>query len=244
MGAIFKKEIKTLFLTPIGWVVIALYNCLAGIMFVFTVLNNQTSDVKSFFGSLILIILMSVSVLSMKFFSEERKTKTDQLLLTSPVSLSGIVLGKFFAAMIVYMSALLVSIIYIIIIAILGTPEMGVVFGNYLGLTLVGGALIAVGLFISSLTQSQVISAVLTFSIFIVMLLSGALVDMIKNLIVGMNETLKTIITSIADTFAIYDKFTQFTSGMLDISAIVYYLSMIAIFLFLTVRVLEKRRWS
>lgn len=244
MGAILKKELKLLFLTPLGYVVIAIFNFLSALMFYFTTLDQNTSDTTGFFNNLIVIIIVVVAILTMKIFSEERRSKTDQLLLTSPVSLTEIVFGKFFAGLIVYVCALLVSIIFIIILGFLGPLEIGVIIGNYLGLILLGAALIAVGIFVSSLTQSQIVSAVITFVAFFLMLLSSTIVQNIRAASVSLNKIFEMIITSFFSIIAIYDKYSEFSRGMLDISAIIYYITFALLFLFLTIRVLEKRRWS
>lgn len=251
MGAIYKKEIRSMFLSPIAYVVISSFLVLAAIVFRFSNFTtdqngalNPTSDMTGFFSNITIFISIIIAILSMRFFSEEKRTKTDQLLLTSPVSLYDIVIGKFLAGITVYAAALAASFIFIFIIMIYGTPQWGIILGSYLGLLLMGGALIAIGIFISSLTESQVISAVATFGVLFIMIFYPALANSLLQSFINVNSTIMFLINGTLQILAIYDKYQQFAEGMLDVTAIVYYLSIIAVFLFLTARVLEKRRWK
>ncbi len=244
MIAILKKELRSMFLSPLAYVVIGGFTFLSAFSFLSATLASMTSDVTAFFSSLVLWIIIVVAILSMKIFSDEKKAKTDQLLLTSPVSLTQIVLGKFFASYIVYLISMAITFIYMLIVVIFGSLEWGIVFSNYLGLFLLGAAVVSIGVFISSLTESALVSALLTLIILFVSYLASSFAYIITSYTTGLPEIIVSIISSIIGVLAIFDKYNTFASGMIDFTAIAYYLSVTTIFLFLTVRVFEKRRWS
>jgi len=244
MIAILKKELRSMFLSPLAYVVIGGFTFLSAFSFLSSTLASMTSDVTSFFSSLVLWIIIIVAILSMKIFSDEKKSKTDQLLLTSPVSLTQIVLGKFLASYIVYLISMAITFIYMLIVVIFGQLEWGIVFANYLGLFLLGAAVVSIGVFVSSLTESALVCALLTLIILFLSYLASSFAYVIVSFTTGLPEIIVSGISSFIGVLAIFDKYNTFASGMLDFTAIVYYLSITAIFLFLTVRVFEKRRWS
>ena len=170
----------------------------------------------------------------MRTISEEKRSKTDQCLLTAPVSLTSIVLGKFFAAFLVYMLGVAITGILAVVVSAFGTPDWNVIIGNILALSLLGGAFIAIGIFCSSFTENQVVSAVSSF----IALIAVSYLSVIGNLIP--NETAEKIISKISFS----ERYFSFTYGVFDFSNVIFFISAAAAFLFLTVRVLEKRRWS
>ena len=163
MLAIFKREIRTYFLTPIGYIYMGLFLLLTGIFYFFGNIFSQNSHYVGFLGSILLIYLFAVPILTMRLFSEEWKQKTDQLLLTSPVSVTGIVCGKFLAALAVYCGTLLVTVLYAVVIAIFGDLQTWETLGSYIGFLFLGASYISVGLFISSITENQLTAALITF---------------------------------------------------------------------------------
>ena len=170
----------------------------------------------------------------MRLMSEEKKQKTDQLLLTSPESLSGLVYGKFLAAFCIYALGIAVTVIYSVVLAFYATPEWAVVAGNILGALLLGFATIAIGIFISSLTENQMIAAIGTFAVMLFIYFLEIFAGLVK-----VKFIMKALI-SISFTA----RYAEFTSGVLNLSNVLYFVSIGVIFNFLTVRVLEKRRWS
>ncbi|MEG0770572.1 MAG: ABC transporter permease [Clostridia bacterium] len=244
MFAILKKELRSMFSSPLAYTIIGGFTFLSAIMFVFNVLLSNTSNTMYFFSSLLIIVMIVVAILSMKFFSEERKNKTDQLLLTSPISLTSIVVGKFLSGLVVFICAIATSLLFLITVSFMGEIDWGVALGNYLGIILLGAALISIGMYISSLTQSQLVSAIVTISVFLILMLFNSIISIVNQFMVSFPEIIRTGVTNFLNVFLIYDKYQQFSFGILDISAIFYYLSIIAVFLFLTIRVLEKRRWN
>lgn len=234
MQAIYKRELKSYFSSAIGYVVIATFVFFASVFFVSVNIMTDTPNMSGVFSNMMLVYVFIVPIITMRTFSEEKRQKTDQALLTAPVSLFGIVMGKFLAALTVYAIGMSCTVIFALIIGMSGTLDTWVVVGNFVGMLLLGAALISVGVFISSLTESQVISAIATIFILLLLFLLSNFASATSN------STFQAIITSIS----ISNRYQNFSIGIFDLSDTVFYLSMCAIFSFLTVRVLEKRRWS
>lgn len=235
MKAIFKRELKSYFTTPIGYVFLAIFLAVNGLLFsVATILAGADSYVQNYFSFLLLSFVLIIPILTMKVFAEERKTKTEQLLLTSPVSLFGIVMGKYLAAFSVFASGILVSCFNFILLYEYGSVETATLIGSVIIVLLIGGACIAVGVFVSSLTENQFVSCIITMAILLILVGTSILEGSVSA------TWLKTILSWIS----ILSRFTNFTYGIFDIPALIYYISLSSIFVFLTVRVLEKRRWN
>ena len=178
--------------------------------------------------------MMVIPILTMKSMSDEQKNKTDQALLTAPVSVTSIVLGKFIAAFIVYAIAMTGTLLPCVAISMFGSPSWGEVFGYYLGSLFYGAAMIAIGVFISSLTVSQVIAAIATFAVSIFILMMGQISNMVSG----------TFLAKIVEWLSFDSRYSYFTDGIFNISSAVFFLSVVAIFVFLTARRLESKRWS
>lgn len=241
MTAIFKKEFRSWFLSPMGYIVLFVFGLLSAALYMMTV---GTSDMTAYFNSLQMFVAFIVAVLCMKSFSEERKTKTEQLLLTSPVSLFGIVFGKFAASFAVYCLCLAETLPVVLIVGMAGSPDAGIIAASYLGYLLLGAALISIGVFFSSLTQNQIIAAIVTFLTFVGLMLSSALISVVINMMTSINRFVYVLLTALLYVIPLFDRYSEFAYGMINISTVFYYLSVSAVFLFLTARVLEKRRWS
>lgn len=234
MGAIYRRELKAYFTSPIGYIFIGVAALIFGVFFTIINLNYSISDVSTVFSNSTIIFMILIPILTMRLFSEERKLKTDQVLITAPVSITGIVLGKFFAAATMVLISLAVTVIYAIIVAIYGTLSIGMFFSLFLGFFLMCTSLASIGIFLSSLTENQVVAAVSTFGIFIVLYF-------VQNIASMFNSPL---LQKILGFFALFGQYQDFYSGLLGIGSILYYLSVCCIFVFLTIRVIEKRRWS
>lgn len=180
------------------------------------------------------IFMLVVPILTMRLMSDERRTKTDQLLLTSPVSLWSIVVGKFFAACTVFLLTLVLTGVYVIILSAYGSISFGEVFVNYLGFFMTGCCMIAVGLFISTQTESQVTAAIATFGAILLIYLMDSIVSVISINFIGV----------VLEWLSLFSRFSDFTNGILNISSTIYMITFSAVFLFLTVASVEKRRWS
>ena len=248
MFAIYKKELRSFFITPIGYIYTGAFLGLAALICCYTTLLSTSYDTTSYFTVMMFAMGILIPLLTMRLFAEEKKLRTEQLLLTAPVTITGMVLGKFLAALTVFGGSLLVSCInFIPIYSVADTeragqsyefyhigPVTGQLIGNLVGLLLIGAAFIALGTFISALTENQLAAAVITISIIALMLglgLINTLIDVYW-------------IRAVLSWISIYSRFGNFQNGLFDFAAILYYASICFIFVFLTVRVYEKRRWN
>ncbi len=234
MIAIFKREFSSYFASPVGYVVLAVFLFFSGMFFYVQSLYAGTSDMSGTFGNMFFILLFLIPLLTMRLLSEERRQKTDQALLTAPVSLFSITVGKFLSALAVYGICVSVFILQAIVISFAASPDWSVIIGNILGLLLLGAALISIGLFISSLTESMVIAAVAAFAVNIVLLL----IDVFKTMLSW------DWVQNILEFINFNSKYTNMTLGVFSLFDTIFFLSITALFLFLTVKMLEKRRWS
>ena len=234
MLVILKRELLAYFHTPMGAVYIAAYYLLTGFFFFNYNLYGNSSDMRSLFSVLFTITLFLVPLLTMRLMAEDRKMKTDQLLLMAPQSSAGIVSGKYFAALIVYLIGLSGVFAAALILAALGAPEWPVVAGNFTGLFLLGSSLISIGLFISALTENQVIAAIGAYCVgLLLMLLDGVAVIMSGSALSGVMKAL-----------SMRTRYEYFTLGLLGIDHVVYFASVSFFFVFLTANRFEKRRWA
>ena len=234
MFAIYKRELRAYFTTAVGYVFLAIIVALSAVAFSLTTILQATNDVTTYFTVLLFILMVALPVLTMKLFSEERKMRTEQLLLTAPVSISKIVSAKFFAAFTVFFGANLLCSLAYITLFVYSDPEGGIILGNIIAITLVGAAFIAVGFFVSSLTENQLAAAIGTFGILLAMLGVGMISAVIPWYPVRY----------VLGWFSILTRYSNFTNGFFDFAALFYYASVCFIFLFLTCRVLERRRYS
>ena len=236
MFAIFKREFKAYFQSVIGWLFVAALLAIYGLYFYVYNLMQGYPYIDYSLSAITFILLIAVPILTMRSFAEDRKNKTDQLTLTAPVSIGKVVLGKYLAMVAVFTIDIAVFAVTPLILRAFGTVPMGESYLSLLAFWLYGCACIAVGMFISALTESQVIAAVLSFAVlFVSYMMNG-----ITNLISSSGN----VLTKILNVFDLYAPFEKFSGGTLDITAIVYYVSVIAILNFLTVQSIQKRRWS
>lgn len=235
MKAVFKREMKAYFASPVGYVVVAALLALYGFFYYQVMMTASSSYIGEVFTTMFMFSMMIMPIITMRSMSDERKNKTDQALLTAPVSVLSIVLGKFLAAFGVYFAATTLALLPAFSMGLFATAmPWGILFGNYFGTLLYGAAMISIGVFISSLTVSQVIAAIGTFVIAVLLMF----IDQIASALSG--NILGTIVTWISFTSR-YDTFTQ---GIFSISSCVYFISVAAVFVFLTARKVESRRWN
>ena len=177
---------------------------------------------------------MLIPILTMRTLSEDKKNKTDQCLLTAPVSVTSLVLGKYFASFLIYLLGVGMTLVYAIVLSFFGPVVWLEVLGNVVGLILVGAAFIAVGILISSLTENQVIAAV------------GGFVSMCALYLISSIAAVIPIdwIAKIFTELSFADRYYTFTYGIFDFSNVLFFISVAVIFIFLTIRVLERRRWN
>lgn len=232
MKAVFKREFKSFFTSPVGYVCVAALAALYGFFYYQVMLMGTTSYVGSVYYTIFTYGMMIVPILTMRTFSEERKNKTDQALLTAPVNVSGIVMGKFLSALAIYAIATLMGVLPAMALSAFASLPWGIIIGNVIGTLLYGGAMISIGVFISSLTVSQVIAALGTFAISLTLLF-------IENL-----ASSSGIVGTIVKWISFTSRYNTFTQGLFDVTSCVYFISIMAIFCFLTMRKVESRRWN
>ena len=233
MTAIYKRELASYFTSPIGYVFVAVFLAISGGVFAMTTLFAMSSDVTEYFTYMLFVYVILVPLLTMKTFSEERKARTEQLLLTAPVTIFGMVMAKFLAAMTLFAGCQLVSALAFFILARYAYVKVAVVLGSLFALLLVGMAFVAVGLFVSALTENQLAAAVGTVGILLLFLLisyANSFIDVYW-------------IRFIFDCLSVWSRFQNFTQGVFDVAGLFYYLSVSAVFLFLTIRIYDKRRY-
>ncbi|MBE6851584.1 MAG: ABC transporter [Ruminococcus sp.] len=234
MGAIYRREIGAFFTSGIAYVFLAVFYVFAGYFFSINTLAMGSTNMSGMFANLFLVIIFLIPILTMRLFSEEKKQKTEQGLLTAPVSLTSIVLGKYFAALTLYTIGISVVFVYGLILSLFGTVAWLTLLSNFLALLLLGGAFCAVGVFISSLTENQVVAAVGGF----VCLMLLYMIDVIASS-VGV-----TWLQNFLYDMSFYSRYYEFTCGIFNLSSVLFYVSCAVLFNFFTVRVFEKRRWS
>jgi ABC-2 type transport system permease protein len=249
--AICKKEIKTYFTSPIAYVAITMFLVLIGFFFYSLIwwFNSQSLQMAQnpsyyqqlninqmvyspLFHNMSIILLLMVPLLTMRLFSEEKRRQTDELLFTSPISVNQIILGKYFASLFVLLAMLLLTGILSIFTFAYGNPELVPILNGYLGLFLMGAAFIAVGIFFSSLTENQIVAAILTFgTLLLFWILNWA------------SYSAGGIWKGVLNYLSFIQHFDDMTRGILDTTDLVYYLSFIFLGLFLTHSVIQSRRW-
>lgn len=287
MTAIFKREFKSCFTGMIGWVIAAVSLFFLGLYFINRNLLYASSDFASVLYTMTMILLFLLPAISMRSFAEERKNKTDQLLLTSPVSIPAIVAGKFLAELAVFALPLAAAVVMPLLLQAFGTVSLVAAYSALLGYLLLGGACLAVGTWISALTENQILAYLATFGallvaylmngiqtmfttgnllafivFMVVLLVASVLVGVIcKRLAAGAvvfcagavvlfvlfqlrPAWLLTAFNAVLSALALFEPFKDIVGGMFSIPAIVYYLSVMGLFLFLTGQALARRRWN
>ena len=287
MTAIYKRELRSYLTSMIGYIFIFFILLLTGIYFSAYQLGAAYPKFEYTLSALTFVFLISVPILTMRILAEERKQKTDQLLLTSPVSVEKIVMGKYLALVTIFAIPMAIICFYPLLMTKFGTVSLGTAYTAILGFFLLGCANLAVGVFISSLTESQVIAAVLTFILlfafymmngissffsegalstcitFGLLILAAAIIiyTMIKNLLISAvvcvageavlavlyvvnSEFFAGGIQKVLQVFNISGHFDNFANGIFDIKGVVYFLSVVAVCVFLTIQSIVKRRWN
>ncbi len=247
MLAIFKKELRSYFLNAIGYVYLGVFLAVSALLCCYTTLGSGTYDTANYFSFISIIFIILIPLLTMRLFAEEKKLRTEQLLLTSPVSIAGMVFGKFLAAFTLFAIGILLSLINFIPLCIYANidgvndayassvgPVASIILSNTLGLLFLGAAFIAVGMFVSSLTENQLAAAIITVSIIGTMLLLNLVNSYIESY----------VIRFIISWVCFMSRYAPFQSGIFDPSSLLYFVSVAGVFLFLTARVYDKRRWG
>lgn len=286
MTAIYKKELRSYFSSVLGWLFIAFMILLTGIFFTVYNLAGGYASIEYALSEVTFLFFIIVPILTMRIMAEEQRQKTDQLLYTAPVRVTGIVLGKYLALLTILALPMLVVCAYPLILKAYGTIQPGTAYTAILGFFLLGAAELAIGLFLSSLTESPVLAAVLAFGVLLLSFFSSSLIEVIPKspvltyvivalLVAGLlalfyfmtkNYLLPLILGVVLEAvlcvlfflkrdlfgdlsrfLGILDctsRYDDFIRGLFDVKAVVYYLSVIGLFVFLTVQSVQKRRYS
>ena len=224
MFAVLKKEFKSYFLSPIGYVVIGIFLIVFSVFFYLTAITNGSVDLGSlYYYTALYGLIIIVPILTMRMFAEERKTGTEQLILTSQVGIPGVVFGKFLAAMTVIVIALLISFMYFGIMCYFGSPNILVILVTMLGFLLISAAAIAVGMFASSITENQIIAGIITIAFLIITLFT-------PDLNIGLPD------------ISIMSFYQKFPTGVISLSEVVGPLTLMAMFIAFTIIVMQRRK--
>lgn len=236
MTAIYKKELKLYFTSVIACLFIAITLIIEGGFFVLYNLNYGTPYIIYPVSNAMLILVFTVPILTMRILADEQRQKTDQLIFTAPVSIGKIVVGKYLALSTIYIIPVLVTCIYPLVLKTFGDVPLKMSYTEIFGMLLYGLAFIAIGMFISSITESQVIAAIVS----IVVLFAGYMMSSITEAISSEGN----IITKILGCFDLFAPAKDFLNGIFSVTAVIYYLSIILLFLFLTTQSIQKRKWN
>lgn len=234
MIAICKREIRSYFSSPVGYVCIAALAALYGFYYFQVMYIGMSSYISAVYSTMFSFGMMIIPIITMKSMSDDQKNKTDQALLTAPVGVTSIVMGKFLACFFVFFVASTLGLLPAVAMSFFSNPPWGEIIGNYIGTLLYGGAMISIGVFISSLTVSQIIAATGTFIVSILLMYIDMVASTVNN----------TVVSTIVEWISFTNRYTTFAQGLFSISSTVFFLSVAAVFVFLTARRLESRRWS
>ncbi len=232
MHAVFVKELNHYFTSLVAYVFLSIQFFLCAFIFSSANLLAQNSDIKSFFSAVFSVLVFLIPLLTMRQFSEERKMKTHQLLFTLPLSTQDIVLGKFFATLAVAGIGLVTTLIFPLILLFFGSFEPLLTLGNYVGIALLLSSVVSLGLFLSSLSENQVIAAIISYAVILLLWLSDSIAALAAS----------DFIIRIVKVFSLRSNYIDFTYGIFNPAAVIYYLIVTALFLVFTVVVLDGRR--
>lgn len=231
MKAIYKREMLSYFTSPVGYVFVGVFMFLSGVFFGIEMFTNRIGSVTDVMPICMVILMLLMPIITMRLIAEEKANKTDQLLLTAHVKVSGIVLGKYFAAYTVFGISVLTTMPYVVISALWGDVAWGETFSSYFGYLLFGALLVALGLYLSSLTENQVVAAVLTYGVTLLLFFTTQI------------HTGIGVIDYVLNYFQIAEWNNSFSMGIIAPSGVVYYVSFAALFVLLSMRKIESRRW-
>lgn len=229
---IYQKELRSYFNSPIAYIVIIVFLIIVGYFFTSGLFQNNLATLRSMFDIIPFIFLFFIPAITMRLFSEEKKQGTIELLLTKPITDYELVIGKFLAAFMLTLVALLPTLLYFLVVVLLGRIDMGTVIGGYLGLIFTAGVYIGIGLFASSLTENQVVAFIVSFVAIFALFMIGKVLMQLSPALVSAIEYLSTDY-----------HFTNISRGVIDSRNLIYYFSMIFFTVFLTKVSLESRKW-
>ena len=253
--AVFHREVRSYFTSPIAYAVLAGFLLIAGYFFYailssflqYTMratmqaqyyrmappaINVNMMMLRPFFHNVAIVMVFAVPLITMRLYAEEKKSGTIELLLTSPIRSMETMLGKYFAAMVLYAALIISTFIYQLLLFVHGQPEFGQILTSYLGLLLMGGAFIAVGVFVSALTENQIVAGFITIILLLFFWVIGWAADFAGP-----------VLGSFLEYISLVTHFDEFAKGVIDLKDIILYLSVIIFFLFMTQMSIESAKW-
>ena len=232
---IARREFFSYLFSPIAYVAMTLFLLASGFLFRKDFEPGQPAAMRTIFEWMVWILVVIVPLMCMGLIAQEWATGTIEPLMTAPVGETDVVIGKFVGSYLLFCMLLVPTLFYVLLLRIYSNPDFGPIFSGYLGILLVGALFIAIGLFCSSLTRSQIVAAVTTTAIlFVITILPWW---------VGGEATLAGFWRNVADQ-TVFRRYTDFSKGVIDVGNLVFFIASTAVFLFLTVKVLESRRWK
>ena len=234
-----RREVAAYFVSPIAYVAMALFLVISGFFFALADFRpGAPAAMRSIFEVMMVVLIFVLPILTMRSLSEEFRSGTIETLLTSPVTDAEVVIGKFLGCWLVYLAMLVPTLLYVALLATFGNPEYGPLASGYLGLALLGMLYVAVGLLASSVSSNQVIAAVTGFVILFVL---GLLANWLVPLVPG--EWFHIPLREIIRQSIVRTHYADFNQGIVDVVHVIYFVALAAYALFLTVKILESRRW-
>ena len=233
---IARREISSYFYSPIAYVALTLFLMAAGYLFWRDFVPGQPAGMRNIFDWMVWLLVFIVPILSMGLLAQEWSAGTIEPLMTAPVGETDVVLGKFLGALGFFAVLMAPTLLYVLLLLIYSGVDLGPIFSGYLGIFLVGAAFISIGLFCSSLTRSQVVAAVAAVAIL-------ALITIAPYAALTQASTLSGPWRTLAEN-GVYNRYADFSKGVIDTGHVIFFLVTTGVFLFLTTKVLESRRWK
>lgn len=230
--AVATRELRTYFLSPVAYVVIALFLALSGYLFALILINSHEASLRGLISNVSVLFLFIVPAISMRLLAEEQRTGTVELLLTNPVQEWEIVTGKFLASVMLLMIMLALTLLYPVFLFAFGNPDRGPIITGYLGVVLQAAAFLAVGLWASSMTQNQIVAAIIAFALLLVLWLSD-----------NFGQVLGGTIGAIVSYTSVINHFQSFPQGVIQTNDVIYYLTLIVAGIVLSTLALQSRRY-
>ncbi|MFQ5594426.1 MAG: ABC transporter permease [Anaerolineae bacterium] len=234
MLIIARRELGAFFASPIAYLVTAGFLAIAGYFFSAILILSRQATMQFVFGNTVVVLLFIAPLLAMRLLSEEQRSGTIELLMTSPVRDWQVIWGKWLAAFVLFLVMMLFTGLYVVVLWRLGNPDYGPIMSGYLGMLLLGGALLALGTLTSAVTQNQIVAAVLGVALTVLLYVAGAMTD-----VAGADS----LVGRFFEALALSEHFSDFTRGVVDTTHVIFFLSVIAGALYLATRALETRRW-
>lgn len=234
MSTILRREIKAYFSSPIGYILLAAFWALAGWYFYASVLLTATAELRTVYNAMGTVSMFLIPMMTMRLFSEDKRLRTEQALLTAPISIWELVLGKFFSAVCIYAVNVGIALVYGITVSVFAPVEWPVVIGLFVGMMMFGCAMISIGMFISALTENQIVAAIGTFAALLFLGILDTLADLVN---------IK-LVKDVLNAISFNDRFYDFTLGVIELKGVVFFLSVMLLFCYFTTRVFERRRYN